>query len=82
MTRTQFIRRFDRGLPQALGYTLLALVAIALIYSGSLMADSRPTSTPVVVPQWAVPAFEGEWTANPRECDLPGGISSDCVFMD
>ena len=84
MARTLFIDRFDRRLPRALAYTLLALIGLALMdhYSGSLMANTRLSFTPVVVPQWTVPVFDGELLANPRECDIPGGISTDCVFMD
>ncbi|QJR11269.1 hypothetical protein DSM104443_02342 [Usitatibacter rugosus] len=84
MQRTIFFRRFNRGLPRTARIALFIAVVLALLSyaSSSLMADPRIASTPVVVPQWTVPAVEGEWISSPRECDLPAGLSTDCVFMD
>jgi hypothetical protein len=84
MQRTLFFRRFNRGLPQPARIALFIAVLLALLSyaSSSLMAEPRIARTPVVIPQWTPPAVEGEWISAPRECDLPGGIATECVFMD
>ena len=83
MTRTLFIDRFDRKLPRAVAYTLIAVATLALMdhYKGSLMANAQTSFSPVVA-HWSTPVVDGEWLPGPRECDLQAGIATDCFFLD
>jgi hypothetical protein len=82
MSRTQFLRFFDRGLPKPIAYVLLGLAALAVLSAVASSQVSSPRA--VLVPTIAVPAAlrNAGGTNGPVECDLKAGISTDCVFMD
>jgi hypothetical protein len=64
---------------------VLAAVAMASLVQATLLPRAPGTTSTFprgVQPEAGMSSVEGEWNGGPRECDLPNGISTACVFMD
>ena len=68
--------------PKTLALSTVALVAIA----GTTLLSGSPATEPGFAYHMnlAVPTNlpVDDWTGGPRECDIPAGITTSCVFPD
>jgi hypothetical protein len=71
-----------QSIPKAITLSAVAIVAIA----GTTLLAGSPVDEPAFPyhTNLAVPANlpEDDWTGGPRECDIPAGITTSCVFPD
>ena len=80
MTGKSSVRNFPRR-PRVIALATFVLFAIA---ATGYLAQAREGASQPLLTRLAVPPglIDDEWTGGPRECDLPNGISTACVFMD
>jgi hypothetical protein len=66
-------------------FAVFAIIAMASLVQATLLpTDLDANSAPLrgINPETGISSAESAWNGGPRECDLPNGISTACIFMD
>jgi hypothetical protein len=79
MSTSHFLHWFFRGLPSAIVFALFVFASLAIV---QYRDASRAADIPVTSPSALAIDEKAEVSGLPRECDLPAGISTDCLFLD